>query len=341
MKGNIKDLYKEVNAEILNFENSENKFLNVVSLPYNTTSIFEELVKNTIRSKKKVLYISNENKTEINFLKIINKQSNLFRYSYFDAFSDNYHLEADLVFTNHKNAIKIGRVFDLIIYDDLSCYSPYTKFEILGLLSRCVKDTKTKIIAYSYTSVFNIENEIRIPAYKNALPMVEPRIMVTRVNTNKEIPNCAFEHLKYSILMNRRVVIFIPEKDIMMNSFNYLESISGKLTDKIYMLRDEEKKDWIIKRFKNDRKIIVCTSEFEENLYSEGGEVDYLIFFNDNLYHDKKKLLFFCGRASNNDMGKRGEVIFLANDIDKDMDLIKSVTRRFNESAWNMGLLKI
>lgn len=340
MQDSVKDLYIDVAGEILNFENSDLNFLNVVSLPYNKTSIFKELILSTVRSKKKILYITNEQKGDISFMKVIKKYSSEIKCSYFDFLQGNHHLEADLVFTNHNNAIKIGRVFDLIIYDDLSSYSPYTKFEILGLLSRCVKDKNTKIISYSYTRVFNIDNEIYIPAYNNALPMVEPRIMVTRINTNKEIPNCAFEQLKYSILTNRKVVIFIPEQEVLMNTYNYLESISDELTKNIHILTSENEEE-IIKRFKYERKIIILTSEFDERLYCESGEDDYLIFFNDNLYHNKKKLLFICGRVSDVEMDKRGEVVFLTNDIDSDIDLIKSITRRFNESAWKMGLLKL
>lgn len=341
MKDNIKDLYGEVIEKIADFKSSKINFLNVVSLPYNTTEIFIDLVLGVINSKKKVLYITNEKNTEIYFWKVIQRAAESVRGTYFDAASDDDYLKSDLVFTNHKNAIKIGRVFDLIIYDDLSSYSPYNKFEILGLLSRCVKDCNTKIIAYSYTRIFNIENEINIPAYKSALPMVEPRIMVTRVNTNKEIPNCAFEHLAYSIFMKRRVVIFIPEMDILLNTYNYLKSISDQLTDNIFILTAEKSREVLISKFKKERKIIILTSEFEEKLYCEGGEVDYLILFNENLYHNKKKLLFICGRASDVEMNKRGEVIFLANEIDNDIDMIKSITRKFNERAWKMGLLKI
>lgn len=327
--------------ELLDFKSSKINFLNVVSLPYNTTDIFIELVLDVINSQKKVLYITNENNIEINFCKIIQRVAGSVRCAYFDATSDEDDLKADLVFTNHRNAIKIGRVFDLIIYDDLSSYSPYNKFEILGLLSRCVKDYNTKIIAYSYSRIFNIENEINIPAYQSALPLVEPRIMVTRVNTNKEIPNCAFEHLEYSIFMKRRVVIFIPEMDILINTYNYLKNISTQLTDNIFMLTGEKSREALISKFKKEKKIIILTSEFEEKLYCEGGEVDYLILFNENLYHNKKKLLFICGRASDVEMDKRGEVIFLANEIDNDIDVVKSITRRFNERAWKMGLLKI
>ncbi|MHC1681669.1 MAG: hypothetical protein AB6733_01740 [Clostridiaceae bacterium] len=341
MQDNIRDLYAEASNYILAFKDSSSNFLNVISLPYNKTSIFKDLVLNTINSKKKILYITNEKKDSINFLKTIKKYGSIIRYSYFDMFSDNRELEAELVFTNHSNAIKIGRVFDLIIYDDLSSYSSYTKFEILGLLSRCVKDKNTKIISYSFTKVFNIENEIYIPAYKNALPLVEPRIMVTRVNTNKEIPNCAFEHLKYSIIMNRKVIIYIPEQEVLMNTYEYLENISTELTKNIHVFSNGKDEEKLIKRFKSEKRIIVLTSEFEERLYCESGEVEYLIFFNENLYHKKKKLLFICGRISDVDMDKRGEVVFLTNDIDSDIDIIKSITRRFNESAWKMGLLKI
>lgn len=340
MNVNVRDLYEEAGEEILSFKNSRHNFLNVISLPYNNTAIFIKLVMNSISSKKKILYITNEKKDEINLLKLIVKENKLIKHSYFDISSDKHVLESDIVFTNHKNAIKIGRVFDLIVYDDLSAYSYYTKFEILGLLSRCVKDKSTKIIAYSYASIFNIENEVYIPVYESGLPVAEPRVMTTRVNTMKEIPNCAFEYLQYSVRMENSVVIYIPKKDILISTYNYLRSVSDKLTEKIYILADRKDEEPLVKLLNEEKRMIILTCDFEEKLYSKDREVDYLIFFNEILNHNKKKLLFICGKASENEMEKRGEVIFLANDVGADIDFIKNTTRKFNESGWKLGLLK-
>lgn len=333
------DYLKEVNKEISKWELSGEKFLNIVSLPYNPASFFEKLILKYIENGKKVLYITNEDKEAIKIITEFRKTKGYKGHCYFDKYSREECFEVPLVITNYKYAIKISRTFDLIIYDDLACYSRYQKLEIIGLLSRCVKDKNTKIIAYSYIGIFNTKNEISIPVYYDGLPIVEPRIMLTRIKSKKEIPFSVYEYLKWSMIMNRKVVIYIDTEEVLINIYQHLLSLSNELTKDVYIMRQEDRKNANI--FMNKKKSILLCNKFNDKLQSDDGEVDFVAYLKDSNDFDLKKLLFLCGKGSHGKKEKRGEVIFLAYEAVSEIEEVKNITRGFNKKAWELGLLRL
>ncbi|MBA5851502.1 hypothetical protein H2684_09325 [Clostridium sp. cel8] len=134
---------KKISKIIINWSKSSDKFLNVISIPYNSTEIFVGVVEKYILQNKKILYITDENRDRINIVSNINKYTNFKNYMYIHNMNKNKN--SNLKICNSNTAYLLNEDFDLVIYDDISNFSFHSKFEILNILNR-LSNLSNKII---------------------------------------------------------------------------------------------------------------------------------------------------------------------------------------------------
>ncbi|WP_052447284.1 hypothetical protein [Clostridium polynesiense] len=324
-----------INKKIKNwYTDKEVSVLNLVTTPYNTSSVLEDLIKELINENKKVLYITNREEKSIEVLKHFKQDKSIKSYSYFRSGDTN--INSHIIFTNHENAIYFNRDFDLIIYDDIEGYSNYSKMEIQVLLNFLYKYSP-KIIAYSMEPIFLNSTVIEVPCFRGKYLIAEPRTISTRIDLNRDIPYIMYDYLTWFIKLKRKVIIYTPNDENANRVYEYLLALKENLNTLIHRFKGDKKDrklEYLLKS--RDIPVIVVTNYFED-YFENINNIDIIVFNADNRIFDYKKLIYFCGKVSvyNN---SKGEVLLLANEVTQEMEKAKDITRKYNKLAWERGL---
>lgn len=323
--------------EIVRWSQSKEKALNVVSLPYNSSAVFVQVILSYCRNRKRVLYITAEDEKNIDILNCLKKYSSFREYSYIRS-SGNY-ADAALMIADFRHALDLDIKFDLVIYDELKSLPMHHNYEIADLAIKCVKP-EGKIIVYCIDDIFRKSREMIIPAADHGYPIIEPRIITTRVDIRKDIPFVIYDFLNWSINSNKDVYIFVPDSDKAISVTGYLLEYKKDLGKSIvcFTLR-ENSKQMFTNTLKGRKSIIVIPVEEAAGINIVNADI--MVYFADDKNFDYKKLVHFCASAGRGEAFNRGEVIFLSNEETQDMEKAKNITRNFNKEAWELGLLNI
>lgn len=331
---------EKLSNAILNWNMGCDKLLNIISVPYNSSEIFIKIILEYVLNFKKVIYITNENSEKVDIIDKIKKYTEFKNYSYIR--NEHIKTKALLKITNYDVASKLNDKFDLIIYDDINSF-PIQKINgILNFLPK-ISNSRTKTILYSIENIVRNKKEILLPIKDNKNPIIEPRIILTRIDINTDIPFMVYDYLKWSINYGRKVIICVPSKEKVLKVYFYIKNYCLDFTKNIIKLYNEDepsKNKRIINNFKNITKAILITDSFYE-AFSYIKNTDIMVYFADHNKFDYKKLIYICASAGRDRRDLKGEVIFLANEETKDMEMAKNITRGFNKEAWEMGLLRI
>ena len=193
-------------------------------------------------------------------------------------------------------------------------------------------------MTYSVESVFKMGSDLILPVGDNQLPMVEPRIITTRIDVNKDIPFVVYEYLNWSIDSDRKVIVYVPDDEKVENVSKYLSGYRKEFSKNIFHSTNYDKNKMHLLNFNKGKKGILVTDCFEDFLTDYKG-VDVMVYFAEHKIFSYKKLVYFCGKAGRGEKFIRGEVIFLSSEESDDMAKAKDITRRFNKEAWKEGLL--
>ncbi len=323
--------------QIVDWSLGKEKFLNIVSPPYNVSHTFIEIILRFTSVGKRVLYITNEDVGEADIINEIKKRSSFRKYMYFKENSTCGN--ALLIIARHEMLNKFNEQFDLVIYNDIKNFSLYRKEEI-AQASMMKSKSNGKIISYSIEKIFDNSREILLPVRENNYPIIEPKFISTRIDINKDIPYVIYEYLEWSINSNNRVIVYVPDEEKVVNVYKYLSKYCSKFSENtIYFIKDNNNKN-ILYKFMNIKSGIVITNHFND-IYFDLNNINVMVFFADDKYFDYKKLVYLCGKVGRNERALRGEVIFLGNYETEDIDKSKNITRYFNKEAWEMNLLRL
>jgi len=328
----------EISKEILKCYLNGKKRIDVVSVFYNSSDIFLRIIEEYANENKNILYITDEDKRNIDIIYYIDKFSNLSRYIY-SGETDYSSRDGHLYICDHENALKLQNKFDLVIYNDIRSFPKYNKQQIKKILLKTCSLEGTSI-AYSVENVLNDGNTIMFPLKNANIPIIEPRIITTRINLSMDIPLVVYEYLNWSIISNRKVIIFIPDEEKAMSVFKYLSNFKEKLSENIFLFINNKSDDANKVKFINKDRGIIVTNDFEEN-YLECHCVDVMVYFADDIKFNHKQLFCLSSKVGRFENTQRGEAIFLANVQTVQMDKAKGIASKFNEKAWERGLLNI
>ncbi|MGM9974300.1 MAG: hypothetical protein ACI33K_09715 [Clostridiaceae bacterium] len=316
------------------YKKEEIPVLNVIATPYNTSVVFGEVIGEVIKKNKKILYITNQEEEDNQLIKYIKARLNCRSFSYIRKGKEK--TSASIIFINHEAAMDYQDDLELVIYDNLNGYSPYSRIEIQILLDHLYKYTR-KIITYSTDRMFLNSPVFEAPTIGGSYPIREPRVLTTRIDLSRDIPYIIYDYLSWFAKINRKVIIYTPNKSSTYKVYNYLASLNDKLKAVIHKLEDDRKDkniEYLMKA--KDVSLIVITNCYEDN-YKDMRDIDVIVFNADHRIFDNKKILFFCGKVGLYNKSGQGEVILLANETTEEMEAAKNITRRFNKVAWERG----
>ena len=328
----------EISKEILRYSLNGKKRIDFVSVFYNSSDLLLRTIIEYANEKKNILYITNEDERSIDIIHFINKFSNLGEYIYLPERNDSG-VDGYLHICNHESALKLQKEFDLVIYNDIRSFPRYNKQQIKRVLIKTCK-AQGVAIAYSIENVLSEGTTIIFPLKDSKIPIIEPRIITTRINLSVDIPLVVYEYLKWSIISNRKVIIFTPDEGKAIAVFEYLSNFKEKLSENIFLFLSKKSDANTLVKFMDKDKGIIVTNDFEES-YLEIHAVDVMVYFADNINFSHKQLLYLSSKVGRYENIQRGEAIFLANVETTQMDKAKNMARKFNKKAWEKGLLNI
>ena len=305
MKLNLENFNEFVDLkekEIMNEYELGVQYINVVSSPYSNTKFLKRLIERSLEKGEKILYIGNNIYGE----EIVNVK-----------------------FSSYEDAIYIKEEFSLVIYDDISSFSRYSRFEILSLISRIIKDSNIKVIAISTECILNSVDTIYLPSVYNDNVFCEPRVIKTTIDFYEEIPSNIFEYLTYFMDSNKDVVIVIPREDKVSKVLENIVSIKDKL-------KYEEASSNTIRETRG--KNIVVTSK--NNIWKLPKErCENIIVYCPKVesYH-YKELLYISAMGNYGD--NKGEIIFLTTKSFFYIEKACFVARKFNKMLWELEILE-
>ena len=328
----------EISEKILKWSFTKESFLSVISVPYNSTKGFIQTIQRYLIENKNVIYITNEELKDISIIKDIKKDSQITDYTYVEQ--PESFTECRFKICNFENALKLKERFKLIMYDDINSLSKYNKYEIFDLIDK-LSFMDSKAIICSIENMFKHSSEIFMPIRKG-IQIVEPRVISTRLDMNRNIPFVIYEYLKWSINIGKKIIIYVPDEQKLQNVYLYICKYCKDFTDNIIPFFHEESDGVLLEEFSHEVNGILITDSFHKDIYNIK-RCDIMVYFADNLQFDYKKFVYLCrgrdiGRGENS---LKEEVILLANLESIHIEEAKNITRDFNRKAWKMGLLDI
>lgn len=311
------------------------KFLTIITVPFNTSCVFSNIISKITQSNGKVLYVwgkSAENRELVNKIREVNSKIN---HSYIEKGTS----ITNLTFVHHNNLVEIDEQYDLVIFDDITYFSNLNSANIRDMLEICA-NLGERVLLYSIEKMALIGEKFELAAYNYKKPFVEPRILTTRIDLNSDIPFTLYDYLKWFKENNHKVAICVPNKEKLSIVYDYFVN-KLKLSDvKIMKVSkdDEIKKCEKVLKHK-DKAIFILTNKIEELLeycYMD----DVVVMFSDNERYSYKKFLYVCGQIRNINP-QLPEVLLVSNDVSEDMDKAKNMARDFNKKVWEKRLREL
>lgn len=311
------------------------KFLTIITTPFNTSCIFAEIIDEFIKNNGKVLYVWGKTRQNRELIGKIREKNSKTTYSYIQ----NSKKSDQLIFANFYDLYDVRSNYDLIIFDDISCFSNLTLSNVRNHLEICNSIGK-RVILYSTEKSSIIGEKIDIASYDYKKPFVEPRILMTRVNLNLDIPYSLYDYLEWFSKSNKKVAIYLPDLkkiDFFYDYFKYKLKIDNLKVLKAVTTKEIEKNSNVLNY--DNKSIFIITNRYKELLdycYVD----DVVVLFSDNKRFGYKDLIYICGqvRKASNDFP---EVLLVANSLSEDMERAKDMARKFNEKVWEKSLREL
>ena len=308
------------------------KFLTIITVPFNTSCIFADIIDKLSRSGERVLYVwgkDMENRELINSLREFNSQIS---YSYFKKSDSN----TSLTFVNYKNLDNVHEEYDLVIYDDITYFSNLSNSRLLEYVKEYGHIGKRSIV-YSIEKLPIIGEKFELSAYNYEQPFVEPRVMPTRIDLNTDIPYTLYDYLKWFKESNHKGAILVPDNEKVKSVYEYFDNKLKLSNVKIIKALEKNsiKKIERVLKYK-DKSIFIITNQVEELLESCYID-DVVILFSDNIVFNYKRLLYICGAMRNMNYSVP-EVLLVSNSVSEEMDKAKDIARQFNKIVWEKSL---
>lgn len=308
------------------------KFLTIITIPFNTSCVFSDIIDKLSKERKKILYVwgkERENRELINSIREFNSQ---ITYSY----AKNSDIDTNLTFIHYKNLKNIKKEYDLVIFDDITYFSGLRNDKLFEYV-REYEHIGKRIIVYSIEKLPIIGEKFQLSAYNYEQPFVEPRVMTTRIDLNMDIPYSLYDYLKWFKDSNHKVAILVPDKEKVRNVYEYFEhklKLSGVKVIKVVEKSEIKRLERVLKY--KDKSIFIITNQSEElleNCYID----DAVVIFSDSIDFNYKKILYICGAMRNMNYNVP-EVLLISNSISEEMDKAKDIARQFNKIVWEKSL---
>ncbi|MDU1078175.1 MAG: hypothetical protein E7A43_15080, partial [Clostridium sp.] len=152
---NISEEIVDISRRIYSWYKSGIKTLSISTCPFNTNTIFVDIVSYFISMRKKVLYISDEGYQE---KKLLDGLSNKYKHMTYCKLESGLG-ECDINFVKYKHIKDIEGKYDLVILDDISNFSTIDNRKLRDIYSFIISKSE-RIIVYSLEEVTMLGDKI-------------------------------------------------------------------------------------------------------------------------------------------------------------------------------------
>ena len=174
--------YKELSnafKKINKWYSKRTKVLTLKTRPFNAMEVFSNIINKVLQENSKILYVfcSREKeciKEKVNYI-----------YEFVDEAISSKQLEYNLHCIAISEMESISENYDLVIVDDITLFSKISNEYIREFIEK-IYWKSNKIIIYSSEYIFPIGEKIDLPYMLSKEPMIEPRLMSTRIRLDRK-----------------------------------------------------------------------------------------------------------------------------------------------------------
>lgn len=311
------------------------RFLTIVTVPFNTSCVFSNIIGKICNDNYRVLYVWGKSGENKELISAIRENDSRITHCYIERGNS----DKDLTFVYYNNLFKVEGKYDLIIFDDITSFSNLSSVNVRELLDVCI-ELGDRVILYSIEKMSLVGEKFELAAYNYKKPFVEPRILTTRIDLNTDIPFTLYDYLKWFKENKHKVAIYVPNKEKVNLVYDYFLN-KLKISDVKVMKAtrsDEIKVCEKVSKYR-DKAIFVITNKMEE-LLEYCNMDDAVVLFSDNERYTYKKILYICGQIRNMNLNLP-EVLLVSNDESEDMEKAKNMARNFNKKVWEKRLREL
>lgn len=329
---NYNELNKILN-EINKWYSRRTKVLSIKTRPFNTFEVFTNIINKILNNNGKVLYI---------LCSIINedmyKKQKEIEESIFKNKTDEQ-LKKNLVFSPIDNINDKYEKYDLVIFDDISLFSKIGNESIKERVEQLYWNSR-KMIIYTAEFIFPIGEKLELMYLRSKNPMVEPRLLMTRIKLEEDIPLALFEYFKWFKENKKKVLIIVPSNDKVNKVYKHYYGILKSFNISVVKYNKNQNFKFLINVFKEHKESVFIITNNVGDYINQINDLNIVMLFADDFYFNYKKIVYICG-AVHNDINIVSEVLMVTKELSEDIDVAKSIIRGFNQSLWEKGYLKI
>ena len=308
------------------------KVLNLKTRPFNTIEIFSNIINKVLSENKNILYVFCSEEKEYIKLRVNDI------HEFLDETITSKQLNTNLCYKTIGELEGEVKDYDLVIVDDISLFSKISN-EFIRESIENIYWKSSKIIIYSSEYIFPIGEKFELPYILAKEPMVEPRLMSTRIRLEENIPLSLFEYFKWFKENKRIVLVVVPSEEKLNKVYNHYYEVLRDLN--IRVVRYTKNQD-----FKFIKEIINGYSDSVFIITNNCGHymkkilnVNIILLFADDMYYSYKKIVYMCASLDNS-REIQSELIMVSREVSQDMDDAKSITRGFNRRLWEKQYIK-
>lgn len=324
----LSNIFKKINK----WHGKKTKVLSIKTRPFNTVEIFSNILNKVVCNDSNILYVFCSPKEKYAY----EKKRELYGYISDTIGIEKIEDKIKCIFIDEIN--EIDGLYDLVIFDDISLFSKasnqYIKDAIEEIYWNC-----NRIIVYATEYIFPIGEKIQINHMQSEDPMIEPRLMNTRIRLEQDIPLSLFEYFKWFRENKRVVLIMVPSEDKLNKVYNHYYRTLKELN--IRVVRYSKNQDYsfvkeIIHGY-SDTLFIVTNScgQYIRDI----PDINIVMLFADDMFYSCKKILYMCA-AINVKSDIQSEAIMVSREVSEEMDKAKNMARSFNKNLWERQYLK-
>ena len=324
----LSNAFKKINKWYL----KRTKVLTLKTRPFNTVDIFSNIINKVLQENRKVLYVFCSGEKEY-----IKERVN-YIYEFIDEAINIKQLDKNLHCITISNIENISEDYDLVIIDDITLFSKISNEYIRDAIENIYWKSK-KIIIYSSEYIFPIGEKIDLPYMLSEGPIIEPRLMNTRIRLEENIPLSLFEYFKWFKENKRIVLIIVPSEEKLNKVYNHYYEVLRQLGIRVVRYTKNQNFNFIKEIIDGYSDALFIVTNNCGQYMNSIVNINIIVLFADDIYYSYKKIVYMCG-SINSTREIQSELIMVSKDISQDMDNAKSITREFNRRLWEKQYLK-
>lgn len=326
----------EADVRIIELVQKKSRKINVVSFYNNGSRVFIKLFKYALEEGKSILYITEEYSRDRGVVRAL--RNTRMPYEYISSDNGGNIISRGINICSSHMVPYIKEKFDIVIYDDINSIPEQDNEYIKYTMEKRCGDYGT-MIAYGVEKMFDGEDTVYSLSF-NGKPLIEPRIINTRLNIESDIPSMIFDYIKWLMNKKEKIIIYVPHGEKVEGIYRYLRLFRDEFGDNIFKYKKFKDNPSVLDDFAKSTRSIIITDSFKRE-HIDLSSASVMIFFSDYDVFTYKKLIYLASRAKRNVEKQGEEVIFLANTESENMSKAKDIMRELNKEAWELGFIEI